>query len=141
MAVANYSRPVSEIFSDVVRHFTVLVRREAQLARVEMSEKIGDAAMGLGLLIGGAVLLIPALVILFQSAVAALVDAGFATVWASLIVGGIAAVIGIALLLFGAAQLRAARPVPTRTIEQLQRDAELAKQQMGINDGTTERAA
>jgi len=39
-------------------NFTLLVRKEAQLARVEISEKLGNLALDLGLLVGGAVLLI-----------------------------------------------------------------------------------
>jgi hypothetical protein len=38
-----------------------------------MSEKITQVAVGLGLIVGGAVLLIPAIVILLQAAVSALI--------------------------------------------------------------------
>jgi Putative Actinobacterial Holin-X, holin superfamily III len=141
MAIANYNRSIPELLADVVNNFTVLVRKEAQLARVEMSEKIGDLALGIGLLVGGAVLLIPALVILLQAAVAGLVAAGIASAWASLIIGGVALLIGFVLLAIGIGRLKAARPVPTRTIEQLQLDAEIAKQQVRNEDGTTKRAA
>ena len=121
---------VADLFTDIT-----------QLARVEMSEKIGELALGLGLLVGGAVLLIPALVILLQSAVAGLEAAGIGSAWAALIVGGAALLIGLVLLGFGVNRLKAARPVPTRTIEQLQLDAEVAKSQVRNDDGTTQRAA
>ena len=39
MAVAKFPRSIPDIFVDVVNQFTILVRKEAQLARVEMSEK------------------------------------------------------------------------------------------------------
>jgi hypothetical protein len=106
-----------------------------------MSEKISDLAMGVGLLIGGATLLIPTLVILLQAAVTALVNAGIAMIWATLIVGGAALAICIFLLAIGVLRLKAAKPVPSRTIEQLQHDAELAKYQLRNDHGTTERAA
>jgi hypothetical protein len=106
-----------------------------------MSEKVTDLAIGIGLLVGGAVLLIPALVILLQAAVTALADAGVAMVWATLMVGGAALVVGVLLLAIGALRLKAARPMPSKTIEQLQHDAELAKHQLRNGHGTRERAA
>jgi Putative Actinobacterial Holin-X, holin superfamily III len=48
----------------VINQFTTLVRKERELARTEMSEKITQVAGGLGLIVGGSVLLTPALVIL-----------------------------------------------------------------------------
>jgi putative superfamily III holin-X len=64
MVLVKSDRWIPEIFADLVNQFTALVRKEAQLARAEMSEKIGA---GLGLVGGGAVLLVPALVVLLQA--------------------------------------------------------------------------
>ena len=141
MAVSDHPRSIPDIFSNVANQFTILVRKEAQLASTEMSEKITDLAIGIGLLLGGSVLLIPALVILLQAAVTALVDAKVAMVWATLIVGGTALALGVILLAIGALRLKAARPVPSRTIEQLQHDAEMEKHQLRNGHGTAERAA
>jgi Putative Actinobacterial Holin-X, holin superfamily III len=141
MAVVNFNRSIPQLLTDTIDNFTLLVRKETQLARVEMSEKIFDLAIGIGLLVGGSVLLIPALVILLQAAVAGLVAAGIGSAWSSLIVGGIALLIGLVLLWLGIARLKAARPVPTKTIEQLQRDVEVAKAQMRNDNDATERAA
>ena len=110
-------------------------------ARAEMSEKITDLTLGLGLLVGGSVLLVPALVILLQAAVAALIAAEIATVWATLIVGGAALAIGGALLAVGISRLKAARPIPTKTIEQFEQDAEIAKSQLRDDDRAPDRAA
>src|ERR1051325_48728 len=141
MAVVNLNRSIPELLTDVVNNFTILVRKETQLARVEMSEKIGELALGIGLLVGGSVLLIPALVILLQSAVAGVEAAGIGSAWSALIVGGGTLLIGLLLLVLGISRLKAARPVPTRTIEQLQRDAEVAKSQVRNEDDTSKRAA
>ena len=65
MSVSNYPRSVPEIISDLFSQLTTLLRKEAHLARAEMSENIVSVGRGLGLIVGGAVLLIPALVILF----------------------------------------------------------------------------
>jgi hypothetical protein len=97
--------------------------------------------MALGLVVGGAVLLIPALVILLQAAVAGLAGLGLAVGWASLIVGGVALMIGLAILAIGVNRLKTARLVPTKTLGQLQRDAAVATQQVRNDDGIRERAA
>lgn len=141
MALAKTTRSIPELFGDVVNDFTILVRKETQLARVEMSEKLSDLGLGIGLLVGGSVLLIPALVILLQAAVAGLVAAGIASAWAALIIGGAVLLIGFILLGLGITRLKGARPVPTRTIGQLERDAELAKSQVRNDHDTTKRAA
>jgi len=141
VTVRNYPRSISDILSDVVHQFSTLVRKEAQLARAEASEKITDLALGLGLLVGGAVLLVPALVILLQAAVAALIAAEIATVWATLIVGGAALAIGVGLLAIGISRLKAAQPIPTKTIEQFQQDAEVAKSQLENDYGAPNRTA
>ena len=141
MAVSNFSRSIPDVLTDVVNQFTCLIRKEGQLARAEMSEKLSDVALGLGLLVGGAVLLIPALVILLQAAVAGLAAAHIATGWASLIVGGVTLLIGVILIAIAISRLKSARPIPTKTIEQLQRDAEVARSQWESDHDTPKRAA
>jgi hypothetical protein len=128
MAIPGRSLP--DIFSDLVAQFTSLLQKEGQLARAEVSENIGKAATGLGFVIGGAVLLIPALVILLGAAVAAITEQGhLAPYWSALIVGGVVLIIGLLLLAFGASRLRPSNMLPTRTLQQLQRDASVAKAQ------------
>jgi Putative Actinobacterial Holin-X, holin superfamily III len=123
-------RSIPEIFTDVVAQLTTLLCKEGQLARVELSEKITQAGVGLGLVVGGAVLLIPALVILLQAAVAALVTSNtIGEPWSSLIVGGAALLIGLILASIGMSRLKARTLAPNRTIQQLQRDVSVARQQ------------
>lgn len=141
MASANRTRSLPELLSEILSQFAILTRKEAQLARAEMSEKARFFVTGLGLVVAGAVLVTPALVILLQSAVAALQSTGLARVWALLVVGGCALAVGLILLVVGIVWLKAARPVPERAIEQLRRDASLAKRQLGIESDTTDRAA
>jgi hypothetical protein len=126
----KYQRSIADIVSDLASQFTTLLQREGLLARTELSEKISQAALGIGLIVGGAVLLIPALVILLEAAVAALIEAGIESYWSSLIVGGAALVLGLILLLVGASRLKAGNLVPEKTIEQMKRDVDVAKQQM-----------
>lgn len=130
MAFANQNRSVADVIRDLIAQLTTLLRKEAQLARVELSENLSRAALGLGLMIGGAVLLIPALVILLEAAVAALQQNGFAPAAAAAIVGGCALLLGFVLVAVGASRLRVKNLMPNKTIQQLQQDATAARQQM-----------
>jgi hypothetical protein len=124
----NTRRSVPELFSSVFRQMAELMRTEGMLARTEMSEKISHMGTGLGLLVGGAVLAMPALVILLEAAVAALVEStGWAPYWASLLVGGLSLLLGLLLLSIGASRLRAGNLVPDKTLQQLQLDANAAR--------------
>jgi uncharacterized membrane protein YqjE len=124
------NRSVPDIVSDLLTQFTALASTHTRLARVEMSEKVGQVTGGLALVVGAAVLLIPALVVLLQAAVAALERAGFAPPISSLIVGGAALVIGLILLMIGLSRLKADNMVPHKTIHQLWKDASVAKRQV-----------
>ena len=99
-------RTVPELFTDLISQVTSLFRTETRLARAELNEKIAQAGSGIGMIAAGAVLLIPALVILLQAAAAALIDQGFQPYVATLIVGGAAFFVGLMLALTGMKQLR-----------------------------------
>jgi Putative Actinobacterial Holin-X, holin superfamily III len=111
------------------------MRTEAQLARTEMSEKISEIGAGFGLVIAGTVILIPALVMLLQGAVIALRRYGFEEIWASLIVGGAGTVLGLVLSAIGVSRLNTSRLVPNKTVEQIHRDASMAKNQVEMDYG------
>jgi lysylphosphatidylglycerol synthetase-like protein (DUF2156 family) len=123
----HHLRPIPEIFTDLIAQLTMLVRKEGQLARTEVSEKLSRMLTGMALVLFGAVLLIPALVILLQAAMAGLVQQGMDPATASLIVGGAALVIGIVIALIGWSFVKPSALVPDKTIDQLQRDAAVAK--------------
>ncbi len=91
---------------------------------------MSSATAGLGFIVGGAVLLIPALVILLQALVAELSARGVMQPWPAVIVGGAALLLGLMLFFIGTSRLRPANMVPARTINQFQQDAAAAKNQM-----------
>ena len=130
MAFATSNRSIADVLRDVIAQVTTLLRKETELARVELSENISRAALGLGLIVGGAVLLIPALVILLEAAVAALEQNGMRPAEAAGIIGGIVLVLGFILIGIGISRLRVKNLMPNKTIQQLQQDATAAKQQM-----------
>ena len=130
MNVATH-RTVPELFSDLINQLTSLFRTEARLARAEISEKLSKAGSAVGLIVAGAVLLIPALVILLQAAVAALEEQGLAPYWAALAIGGGVLIIGLILAGAGFSALKPSKLMPNKTVEQLQQDAAVARGQVG----------
>jgi hypothetical protein len=131
MAMSTHQRSAPEIVSDLFLQTTTLMQKEVQLARAEMSENVATAARGIGMIVAGAVLLIPALVILLQAGVSAIVEQlGLPTYWSSLIVGGAVLIIGLILLLIGMNRLTMENLTPSRTVHQLRRDASVASEQV-----------
>lgn len=134
MAAPYNQRSVPEIIGDLFAQLTTLLRNEAQLARTEVSDNVASVGRGLGLMVGGAVLLIPALVILLEAGVAALIErGGVASYWSALIIGGGVVVLGLILLLIGVSRLKVENIMPSKTVHQLQRDASVAKEQVSQN--------
>jgi hypothetical protein len=123
-------RNIPDIFADLLKELSTLVRSEIRLARSELSEKITLLGLSIGLIAGGAVLLMAALVLLLQAAVTALIAQGFSPTVATLIVAGVVLVIGIALLWVGITRLQAKNLALKKTAEQLERDAAAAKYQV-----------
>ena len=135
MSMTHANRSIPEVLSDLIGQVTMLFRKEAQLARSEISDKVAHAATGIGFVVVGAVLAIPALVILLQAIVALLVQGGMSIALSSLIVGGATLIIGILLLIAGVERVKATNLTPEKTIHQLQRDAEMVKQETREDHG------
>jgi hypothetical protein len=123
-------RNVPDIFADLLKELTKLLRSEIRLARTEFAEKVTVLGVSLGLIAGGAVLLLAALVLLLQAAVTALIAQGFSATMAILIVAAAVLLLGIGLLWFGLKRLHAKNLALNKTAEQLQRDVAVAKYQV-----------
>lgn len=130
MVMPVETRSIPEICTDAAAQFVTLLRNEGRLARAEVSEKVSSATAGLGFIVGGAVLLIPALVILLQALVTELAARGVAQPWPAVTVGGAALLLGLVLFFVGTSRLKPSNMVPERTINQLQQDAAAARNQM-----------
>lgn len=123
-------RSTPSLLADLMTQTSSLVGKELQLARTELSEKVTQGVTGLALMIGGAVFLIGAVNVLLAAAVAALVEAGIAAPWSSLIVAGAVAVIGGLLVSIGLSNLKVSKLAPNRTADQMKRDAAMVKERL-----------
>jgi Putative Actinobacterial Holin-X, holin superfamily III len=122
-------RTLKELLADLTHSVTTLFRKEIELARAEISEKLSQAGVAAGAVAAGAILALAALIVLLQALVIALSELGVAPALSALIVGGVVALIAFALIYKGVNDLKASNLAPTRTVEALRRDAHMVKEQ------------
>jgi hypothetical protein len=121
-------RSIPELFSDAVGQLAKLIGNEFALARAELAEKAGQAGRAAAMMGAGAVIMIPALVMLLFAAAAGLRHGGVSDPVAYLIVGGGAAIISVALIMVGINRLSGDAMKPNATIEEIQRDKAAARE-------------
>ena len=120
-------RPTAELLRELSDQTTTLVRKEIELAKVELSEKGKRAGAGAGLFGGAGVLGVFAFGCLTACAVLALATAVAAWL-AALIVAVVYAAIAGAIALAGRRQLkRATPPVPEQAVDTTKEDVEWVK--------------
>jgi hypothetical protein len=122
------NRSIPELFSDAVGQLAKLIGNEFELARAELSEKASQVGRAVGLIGAGAIILMPALVLLLFAVSAALIRSGFSEPVSYLITGGGAALVSVALIATGLSRLSGDALKPSMTIEQVQRDKVAAKE-------------
>lgn len=120
---------LGELFSNLSTGASVLVRKEVELAKVELSQKASKAGREVAVLAGAAALANAALMCLIAALVLGL---GYLVpLWASaLMVGiGLAIVAGV-MAWTGMEALKRINPIPTQTVETLQEDKEWLSRQI-----------
>ena len=122
------SRSIPELFSDAVAELAKLVGNEFELARVELSEKAGQVGRATAMIGAGAIILMPALVLLLFAVSAGLIRGGFSEPIAYLSTGLGAALVSAALIGVGLSRLSGEALKPSITLEQVQRDKVAAKE-------------
>ena len=130
MAMTRDQRSVSELFSDAINQFSRLIRNEVSIARAEIASKATNAAMGLGLLVGATLFVIPSLVLVLLALSAWLSELGLSDPLANLLAGVVGLLISGVLACMGKTRLNPENLKPTRTINELQRDVAAVKEQV-----------
>lgn len=121
-------RSIPQLLSAFTNDFTTLIRKESELVRAEFAQKLKQLARGGGEIAGGAILLNVALLILLQALVlglSKLMDPTFA----ALLVGVVVAIVGVVMLRAGVKAAEPSNLTPERTARQLEKDAQLVKEQ------------
>jgi putative superfamily III holin-X len=122
------SRSIPELFSDAVGQLAKLVSNEFDLARAELSEKASQVGRATAMIGAGAVILMPALVLLLFAVSAALIRGGFSEPIAYLLTGAGAALVSGALIATGIKRLSGDALKPSVTLDQVKRDKIAAKE-------------
>jgi hypothetical protein len=121
-------RSIAELFSDAFAQLAKLIGNEFDLAKAELSEKAGQMGRGVAMIGAGAIIMIPALVVLLLSAASALMHAGLSEPVAYFLAGAAAVAVAGTLIAVGMNRMSADSLKPAVTIEQLQRDKAAAKE-------------
>jgi len=130
MADVRDDRSIGELFSDLSRELTTLVRKEVELARVELSSKAGRIGNRLGMVALGAVVALAGLFTVVAGIVLLVIRLDIMADWAAaLLVGVIVLAVGGLLARQALNALRQENLAPTETVRTLKENAEWAKGQ------------
>ena len=116
------NRSIPDLVSDAFAQLAKLVGNEFDLARAELSDKAAQVGRAAALIGAGAVIMMPALVLLLFAVAAALIRSGFSDPVAYLITGVGAAIVSGALIAIGLSRLSGDALTPSVTLDQVQRD-------------------
>ena len=129
MQNARDDRSLGELFGELTRQTTTLVKQEVALAKTEMSQKFSSVGKDVGsLAVGGAVAYAGFLAILAAIAIG-LGTLGVPWWLAALLVGVVVAGVGGLLVMRGLNALKRENLAPERTIATIKEDVEWAKAQ------------
>jgi uncharacterized membrane protein YqjE len=117
---------VVDLAGDAMQDIATLLQTELQLLRAEISEKLTFTALSAALIGGGALLLMATIVLLLEAAITGLVAYGFSWPVAVLIVAAVTLIAGAGLIWLGINRLSLVRFAPSKTLDQLQKDSDIA---------------
>jgi hypothetical protein len=117
---------VADLLGQLGGDIAGLVRKEAELVRAEVSEKVSAAGKAVADIAAGGLLLVAALLVLLQALVLALSEL-MNPIWASLLVGVGVALVGYLLLRAGMKAISLKGLTPDRSTRQFKKDADLMK--------------
>jgi Putative Actinobacterial Holin-X, holin superfamily III len=122
------ARSISRLLGGAFEQLAQLVQTEIRLAKAELADKAAKAGMGVGLVFGGLLLMVPALVLFLIALALFLTNLGLSPVTAHLLAGAIGAGASAVLLVSGLARLKPSGLMPDTTIRQIQKDIAAAKE-------------
>lgn len=119
-------RTLPELVSQLTTDLATLVRKESELVRTELGEKLQSAGKAAGEIAAGGILLLAALGVLLAALVQGLSEY-MHPAFAALLVGVVVAALGAFLVRTGLKLLTPGNLTPDRSARQLRKDAQLMK--------------
>ena len=123
-------RSIGQLFSDLSRQLSTLVRQEIALARAEMTSRAQSAGRGAAMVGAGGALAYAGALAIVAAIVLLLIQAGLDPWLAALLVGIVVAAVGAGLVMSGRSTIAKTDLTPHKTIETIRDDAEWAKEQV-----------
>jgi hypothetical protein len=122
-------RSVPELVASVATDLADLVRKESELLRSELTQKISAALKAVLSMGAGAVMLLGSFLCLLAAAVMGL-SYVIPPAWAAVLVAAVTGLIGVILVAASAKKTEPGELRPERFTEQVRRDAQMIKEQM-----------
>jgi hypothetical protein len=122
-------RSLGELFAELSRETSDLVRQEVALAKAEMTQKATQVGKDVGFLVAGGAVVYAGFLALIAAFIVGLGQAGLVWWISALLVGIIVAGIGGFLVLRGIDDLKKTSLAPDQTMATLQEDTQWAKEQ------------
>jgi membrane protein len=130
MTVQEGNRGIGNLLADLGRQVGTLVRREIDLATVEVTTSIRRMSTAAGMTAVGGLVLYAGLLVLLMALVLGLVAAGVQPWLAALTVAVIVIGVGAALVLVGMNRMKETNLAPEQTVASVRENVELVKEQM-----------
>jgi membrane protein implicated in regulation of membrane protease activity len=127
MSTKTDLRTISNLLGDALSQFAKLFQNEVDLAKAELGEKVQQIGVAVGLVVAGAILVVPAVVMALFALSAALIAGGWSQPVAYLISAIVAAVLAAILFAIGVNRLDARNLAPRETLRQLEKDKDTVK--------------
>lgn len=128
---ARDERSLGELFGELTREVTTLVRQEATLAKTEITQKISLVGKDVAMLAAGGAVAYAGLLAIVAAVIIGLANAGLPW-WASaLLVGIVVAGTGGFLVQRGMNALKHEDLAPRETLETVKEDTQWARRQIG----------
>lgn len=124
------SRGIGDLLGDLGRQVSTLVRKEIDLARVEVTSSVGRMSRGAAMAGAGGALLYAGLLVLLLAVVLGLIQAGMDAWLAALVVAVVVMVIGGVITSVGVKQMQSTELAPKQTAETVRENVEFVKEQM-----------
>lgn len=123
-------RSLGELFGDLARETSTLVRQEVQLAKTEMTQKASAVGKDVGFIAAGGFVAYAGLLALIATLIIALGQLGVTWWLAALIVAVVVVAVGYFLIQRGISALKRASMAPEQTIQTLKEDRQWVSEQM-----------
>jgi drug/metabolite transporter (DMT)-like permease len=130
MQELRQEQSIGALLGQLGEDMALLVRQEAQLAKVEMQAKVSGLTQYVSLLATGGLLAWTGLLAITAAVVLLLIDPVGLKPWlAALLVGAVLGIAGYVMLQRGMKNLKNTDPTPRRTVETIRDDIQWAKEQ------------